>query len=264
MPGDRGDAVRALSRGIAVLKAINLRGTLTLTEIGELCAIPYATASRISQTLVAEGLIARDPGGKRFRATGLVRTLAQGFQGSGRLATAGRPHILSLTRKIGWPVSITTRIGPDMVVQDSSHSHTTMAFSCPDPGYSLPVLECASGIAHLCSLPEEQFQDILAGLRVIDTPHLRHALERLSEGDLRAQVRAHGFATRSNVPFTRHPGRTSAIAVPLFDKGRAAGAVTLIYFASALRMAEAVNRFLPDLRDAVSAIEHDLDALPEP
>ncbi|MET0248754.1 MAG: helix-turn-helix domain-containing protein, partial [Sphingobium sp.] len=121
MSRDRGDSVRALSRGIAVLKAVNLHGTLTLTQIGEICAIPYATASRIAQTLVAEGLIARDPGGKRFRATGLTRTLAQGYQGSGRLVTASRPHIIALTRKIGWPVSVTTRIGPDMVVQDSSH-----------------------------------------------------------------------------------------------------------------------------------------------
>lgn len=262
MSADRGDSVRALSRGIAVLKAVNLHGTLTLTQIGEICAIPYATASRIAQTLVAEGMIARDPGGKRFRATGLVRTLAQGYQGSGRLVTAARPHIIALTRKIGWPVSVTTRIGPDMVVQDSSHAHTTMAFSSPDPGYSLPMLECAAGIAHLCSLPDQQFADILAGLRVIDMPHLRHALDRLGEGDLRAQVRAHGFATRSNVPFTRHPGKTSAIAVPLFDRGEAAGALTLIYFASAMRMAEAVNRLLPDLKAAASAIEHSLDELP--
>src|SRR3546814_1771371 len=82
----------------------------------------------------------------RYRATGLVRALAQGFQGSGRLATAARPHILDLTRRIGWPVSITTRIGPDMVVEVSTHDHTTMAFSSPDPGYSLPILECAAGL----------------------------------------------------------------------------------------------------------------------
>src|SRR3546814_4974353 len=102
-----------------------------------------------SSDLVFVGLIARDPGRKRYRATGLVRALAQGFQGSGRLATAARPHILDLTRRIGWPVSITTRIGPDMVVEVSTHDHTTMAFSSPDPGYSLPILECAAGIAYL-------------------------------------------------------------------------------------------------------------------
>ncbi|WP_234149277.1 helix-turn-helix domain-containing protein [Sphingobium sufflavum] len=259
---DKGGSIRALSRGIAVLKAVNRNGTMTITEICESCDIAYATASRIAQTLATEGLIARDPGGKRFRATGLVRTLAQGYQGSGRLVLAARPHIIALTRRIGWPVSITTRIGPDMVVQDSSHSHTTMVFSSPDPGYSLPMLECAAGIAYLCSLPEEQFQDIVSGLRLIDMRHLRHALDRLAEGDLRAQVRALGYATRSNVPFTRHPGKTSGIALPLFDRGQPAGAITLIYFASALRMAEAVNRFLPELKAAASAVEHDLDQLP--
>ena len=259
---DRDGAIRSLSRGIAVLKAVNLNGTMTLMEICESCAIPYATASRIAQTLVAEGLIARDPGGKRYRATGLVRALAQGYQGSGRLAMAARPHIIALTRKIGWPVSVTTRIGPDMVVQDSTHSHTTMAFSSPDPGYSLPILECSAGIAFLSSLPEEQFQHIHAGLRALGMPHLRHALDRIAESDLRAQVRAHGFATRSNVPYTRHPGRTSGIAVPLFDGGGVAGAMTVIYFASAMRMAEAVHRLLPDLRATAVAIEASLAELP--
>src|SRR3546814_11093154 len=81
---DRGIPIRSLSRGIAVLKAINLNGSMTIMEICEACAMPYATTSRIVQTLVFEGLIARDPGRKRYRATGLVRALAQGFQGSGR------------------------------------------------------------------------------------------------------------------------------------------------------------------------------------
>src|SRR3546814_19773309 len=79
---DRGIPIRSLSRGIAVLKAINLNGSMTIMEICEACAMPYATTSRIVQTLVFEGLIARDPGRKRYRATGLVRALAQGFQRS--------------------------------------------------------------------------------------------------------------------------------------------------------------------------------------
>jgi IclR family mhp operon transcriptional activator len=261
---DRGVPIRSLSRGIAVLKAINLNGSMTIMEICDTCAMPYATSSRIVQTLVFEGLIARDPGRKCYRATGLVRALAQGFQGSGRLATAARPHILDLTRRIGWPVSITTRIGPNMVVEESTHDHTTMAFSSPDPGYSLPVLECAAGIAYLSSLPEAQFQDVIAGLRAADLPNSKHVLDLITQDDLRRQVRAHGFATRSNVPFTRHPGRTSGIALPIFDGGEVIGAMTVIYFASAMRMAEAVNRLIPDLRRTARAIETSLLELPRP
>src|SRR3546814_19270169 len=113
----------------------------------------YATTSRIVQPRVYEGLNACEPGRNVYRACGLVRRLAQGFQGSGRLATAARPHILDLTRRIGWPVSITTRIGPDMVVEVSTQDHTNMAFSSPDPVYSLPILECAAGTAYPYNLP---------------------------------------------------------------------------------------------------------------
>jgi len=237
-------------------------GAMTLMEICESCAMPYATTSRIVQTLVAEGLIAREAGRKQYRATGLVRALAQGFEGSGRLATAARPHILDFTRRLGWPVSITTRIGPNMVVEDSSHHHTTMAFSSPDPGYSLPVLECAAGLAYLSSLAEAKFQDIAAGLRAMDLTDAKYALDLLVNGDLRQQIRAHGFATRANVPYTRHPGKTSGIAMPVFDHGEAAGAMTVIYFASAMRTAEAANRLAPDMRATVRAIEDSLAALP--
>lgn len=258
---DRGVPIRSLSRGIAVLKAINRMGAMSLMEICEYCAMPYATTSRIVQTLVAEGLIAREPGRKQYRATGLVRALAQGFEGSGRLATAARQHILELTRRIGWPVSVTVRIGPNMVVEDSSHHHTTMTFSSPDPGYSLPVLECAAGLAYLSSLDEPKFRDIVAGLRAMELPDAKYALDLMVEGDLRAQIRAHGFATRANVPYTRHPGKTSGIAMPVFDRGEATGAMTVIYFASAMRTAEAANRLVPEMRATVAAIEASLAAL---
>src|SRR3546814_15753271 len=89
----------------------------------------------------------------------------------------------------------------------------------------------------------------------MELPNSRHALDLIAHGDLRQQVRAHGFATRSNVPYTRHPGRTSGIALPLFDGGEPIGAMTVIYFATAMRMAEAVNRLLPDMRDTARAIE---------
>src|SRR3546814_20575014 len=105
-----------------------------------------------------------------------------------------------------------------------------MAFSSPDPGYSLPILECAAGIAYLGSLPEAQFQDVIAGLRAMALPNSRHALDLIAHGDLRQQVRAHGFATRSNVPYTHHPGRTSGIALHRVDGGRPTGAVTVIKF----------------------------------
>src|SRR3546814_13051425 len=92
---DRGIPIRSLSRGIAVLKAINLNGSMTIMEICEACAMPYATTSRIVQTLVFEGLIARDPGRKRYRATGLIPPPAQGLTGSRRPAPARRPPLLS-------------------------------------------------------------------------------------------------------------------------------------------------------------------------
>jgi len=56
---ERGVPVRAISRAIAVLTAINRGGSVTLMEISRSAEVPYATAYRIVQTLMHEGLATR-------------------------------------------------------------------------------------------------------------------------------------------------------------------------------------------------------------
>ncbi|WP_375194331.1 hypothetical protein [Sphingobium sp.] len=64
------------------------------------------------------------------------------------------------------------------------------------------------------------------------------------------------YATASSIAQTlvsegliaRDPGKMAGIALPLSDQEQVTGAITPSYFASAMRMAEAVNRRLPDLR----------------
>jgi molybdenum-dependent DNA-binding transcriptional regulator ModE len=62
---ERDGNVRAISRGLAVLQAVNRGGSVTMMEICRTAQIPYPTACRIVQTLMDEGMIEREPARKR-------------------------------------------------------------------------------------------------------------------------------------------------------------------------------------------------------
>lgn len=252
--------MRSLSRGLAVLKIINQHGSMSLMDISRTCDMPYPTASRIVQTLVLEGLIERDLRKKWYRATGLVRALAQGYREKARVADIALPLIENLTQKIGWPVTIATRVGPNMVVETSTHRMTSMCYYDPEPGFSLPMLECSAGLAYLSFISDEKFDSLMATLRLLEADKPEYIVDLLTEGSLRHQIRAHGFATQANVQPTPQPGKTSSISLPLFAGGAVVATMTVTFFAASMRMAEAVSRHIADLRQTAAEIEKALTA----
>jgi IclR family transcriptional regulator, mhp operon transcriptional activator len=255
---EKGVPIRSLTRGIAVLQAVNRGGSLSMMEIARASAVPYPTACRIVQTLLFEGLIEQEPVRKRYRPTGLVQTLAHGFQGHAEIVQTARPYIVELTRQLLWPISLATHVGPNMVIRDSTHALTTLTFNDYFPGFSLPILDCASGLVYLAYMPEEERASILASLKRLPERVPIHTLRMIEEEGLLETIRHQGFATRGNNHFTRNPGKTSSIAVPIFEHGHVAGAMTLAFFSSAMRMDHAIAQFADPLREVALSISAEL------
>ena len=204
-------------------------------------SVPYPTACRIVQTLILEGLIEQEPARKRYRATALVQSLAHGYQSENELVGISRPHIREITRQIGWPVSITTKVGSRMVVLDSTHAETSLTFERYYPGFTLPLLGCASGRLCLAHMEPEERENVLRWRAVGDDGNGEALLETTES--LNA-ICEQGYAT---LGWNRHnltPGKTSSIAVPIFQNGRFVSALTLIYFAAAMRQDHAIERYL--------------------
>ena len=109
--------------------------SLSLMDIARAVDLPYPTAFRIIQTLIHEGLIECEPTRKHYRVTELVQSLSLGYQDGGKLVSAARPHIVELTRRFSWPVSVVTHVGQSMVVRDSTHTLTSLTFFNYSPGY---------------------------------------------------------------------------------------------------------------------------------
>jgi IclR family mhp operon transcriptional activator len=258
---ERSVPIRSVSRSIAVLQAINRGDWLTVMEISKAVDLPYPTTFRIIQTLMHEGLVVCEAGSKRYRVTALVQSLALGYADRGSLIEVARPRMVALTQKHAWPVSLTTHVGRSMIVRDSTHTLSSLTFCNYAPGYSLPLLECASGHAFLAHLSDDERLGLLAGLEAYErrTPLLdMFKTERLVQN-----IRDNGYATWERNPHTQFPGKTSSIAVPVFEQGEVVATLTLVFFASAIPMAEAVRRYAEDMKATAREITALLEAGPQ-
>ncbi len=251
---EKGVPIRSISRCVSVLQAINRSGSLSMMEIAQSSSVPYPTACRIVQTLLFEGLIEKEPARKRYRPTALVQSLSHGFQEHDRLVTLSREHIVNLTRNVNWPISLATRVGSVMVIRDSTHALTSMTFNNYFPGYTLPILECASGRVFLAHTDEATRKGILDALIPPTDPTAAMRYKMAKTGDLFQDIRTNGYATTLKNRFTATPGKTSSIAVPVFDGDVIVGALVLIYFSSAIKMTDAVKKYLEDLQSTARAI----------
>ena len=254
---EKGVPIRSVSRTIAALKAINRHGSLSMMEVSRASEVPYPTACRIVQTLLYEGLIELEPARKRYRPTAMVQSLAHGFQHDSRLVEVARPHIVELTRKVGWPVSIAIRVGRNMMLRDSTHANTSLTFEQYYPGFTLPILDSASGKLSMAFTAEEERATLLKWLRVAQEVDLDYLTSAEAGLDVE-RIRTQGYAVQGRNHYNLTPGKTSSIAVPIFLNGKFEAAMTLVFFVNAMKLDAALEAYLPDLKAAAAAISFEL------
>jgi IclR family mhp operon transcriptional activator len=255
---EKGVPIRSVSRALVALQAINRCGSLSLMEIARATGVPYPTAHRLVQTLLYQGFIECEPSRKRYRCTALVLSLAVGFQHEDRLVEAARPHILGLTRRLGWPVSISTRVGKVMMLRDTTHATTSLTFDNYYAGFTLPILECASGKLLMAYSSAKERKSILQSVRMSPEDMNPQMLALAEGGVIFDEIRRNGYATQGKNRYTVTPGKTSSIAVPILRDGKIMAAMTLIFFAKAMKIEDAVVAYLEDMRRTAADIMTDL------
>ena len=228
-----------------------------MMEIAKSASVPYPTACRIVQTLLYEGLIEQEPSRKRYRPTALVQTLATGFQHEDELVHVARPHIVELTRKVGWPVSIAVRVGRNMMLRDSTHSNSSLTFEHYYPGFTLPILDSASGKVSMAYASEEEREMILRFMRVSQDIDLNYLATAETSLDVE-RIRRDGYAVQGRNHFNLTPGKTSSIAVPIFKNGQFEAAMTMVFFVAAMSIETALSRYFTEIQDTAARISHDL------
>lgn len=260
---EKGVPIRSVSRSLKVLQVINRLGSMSMMDIARASRIPYPTACRIVQTLMHEGIMEREHSRKHYRLTSMVKTLANGFQDTDRLVEIARPHVQGFTRATYWPILVTTRVGSEMMVRDTTQAMTSLTFTTYPPGHTLPLLESASGRAYMAFAGRAEREVILEGLAESGQDYDPHSFALFRSGAMVEDIRKLGLASSSNNTFGSHPGKTSSLAVPLFREDAVCGTVTMIYFSNAMKPAVAVERFGAMLKDTADEIGREL-LCPEP
>ncbi len=247
-------SIRSIKRGLSVLQAINRSGSMRLMDISFATNLPYPTVCRIVETLVDAGMIEREESVRKYRPTALVQTLSVGYQEDHALVMRARPHIVALCKKVNWPITVATRVGNTMMIRDSTHRLTTLTFSNYAPGYTLPLLECSVGKAYVAYCDNEERDNIIAGLKKINTEENNRAHSILEDGFLVNRIIEDGYATHEYNQYTESPGKTSSLGVPIFVNGRLAGALGLIFFSSSMSVRDAARDFVDEMKHSAELI----------
>lgn len=258
MDGHRNDPIPTNLRLLLVLEEVARAGEpVTPTAVNEALGLPKPTIHRLFSTLVEEGFLQRDIGGRAYLPGPRLRGLAGGVLSTSRLRAARRAVLSRLSNDIGETCNISLPDGEMMVYLERIETAWPLRIQLPT-GTRVPFYCTASGKLFLSTMSERELARYLSVTK----------LERLAPGtyvdpaELEAAVhrtRARGYGTDRGEFM---PGMI-AVAVPINDpNGRLLATLSVHAPTQRLDLDGAVAH-LPLLRAAaaeIASLVHDEEA----
>ncbi|MBR1166783.1 DNA-binding transcriptional regulator [Bradyrhizobium sp. DASA03005] len=245
------EGVRAFKRGLDVLQEVNRSGGIRAGDVARALDLPRPTVYRLLETLEELGYIARSASDDRFRVTRRALSLGDGYDPGVVICQAAAPYLADLSKKLVWPVDLSTYENAAMVVQETTHSRSPLSIDRGMIGKRLPMLRTSAGRAYLAACPARERDLIINHLRRIDEVDDRPFLDQGRLDRMIAETAARGYAIRSEGEYNP---KTASIAVAIVRDGAVFGCISIIWIRSALGIDEAVAQFANQLLDTASAI----------
>ena len=249
--------IRAVSRALAVLAALNRHGSATALQLARDSGVPRATVYRVLQTLTEDGYVARGGAGESFRLRLKVRTLAEGFEDEQWISGVAAPVLAALTRRILWPCDVVTLEGTRMVIRETTHRTAPLSIDRGMVGTALPLLASSAGLAYLAFAPEAERTALLRLLADSEEPADAVARSPAAVGRLLAATRRRGCGLRQGGALWPHTG---SVALPIRHGARVIGCANVVWMSRVMSQQDGLQRCLPPLREAVADIEARLAA----
>ena len=206
-PG-RSASNRSLLRGADILRAFKPGSDLLGNgEIAERTGLSNSTVSRLTQTMVAAGLLQQDRSRRAYRLAPLVLSLAHAMRTGSLVLTAAAPHMRALAEKERINVGLACPDRDEMVYMESIRYARRVALRSVVSGQRVPMELTSLGNAYLSTISMERrkvLDAIFARRSGRQWPIVRSAIEQAI-----TSVAQRGFCSASWQP------EVVALAAPL-------------------------------------------------
>ncbi len=247
--------VQGLSRGLSILHAINLSadGWASIAELSATTGLHRTTVRRLLETLQAEGYVRRSVSDDSYRLNQKIRQLSDGFTDDEWISEVANPVLGELLQKVVWPSDLCTLDGDSMLVRETTHRFSPLSFHRAMIRQRMPVLHTSAGRAYLAWCSAEERQQILQLLVAGNDEQANFARNRVLVDQMLEKVRRQGYATNDGE--WNQQIKIAAIAVPIRHNGHVLASINVVFLKKAMSLAEAVERYLPELNSAVGKIQ---------
>jgi IclR family mhp operon transcriptional activator len=242
--------VSALERGLSVLEVVSQLGRARVTDLREETGLDKATIIRMLETFIHLGYVEKRADDTTYAITGRTVALGRGFQAQTRLAELVNPAIQAFRSDIGWPSDFAVPDGLEMSIVETGGAENSLISHRP-AGYRPDLLVASLGLAYFafCDDAEQQrlLEKIAAGAPPVEARKLLDDPAKLTR--LFKRVRTTGYAN-SDPDYVRRFGSETIwpMAVPVTDRRRVYGSVSLFIVKSSVSEKEAVAKYLAPLQ----------------
>jgi len=254
-------SIRALERGLLVLRHLQEKRGATLHDLHLQLQLPKATLLRLLRTLEENGFAWRGLSDGRYHAGQVMKLLGDRTGSLDLLAEVAGPILDELVATVQWPSDLSIRNGTSMELCETSRLRSHFMVNCLSTGFRINMVLSAPGRAYLAFCPEKERATILRQLRRKSDPgYMRmggHAdIERMLEA-----THERGYSIR-DLQWGGHFSETkaqyddglAAIAVPILVKNRVVGCVNIVWIARVAKVDVIVKKHIVDLQKAAGLI----------
>ncbi|MCB1755561.1 MAG: DNA-binding transcriptional activator MhpR [Gammaproteobacteria bacterium] len=246
--------VRGLARGLTLLNTLNrLPVGATPAHLAELTGIHRTTVRRLLETLIEEGYVHHSVSDGSYRLARRVRELSDGFCDEHWISSIAAPLLMELLQEVIWPTDLCTLDVDAMLVRETTHRFSRLSFHRSMVGRRLPLLQTAIGLAYLAFCPAKERQELIQLLESRDDREGEIARDKKTLNDLIMRTQRKGYA--ENYMRWHQEKRIASIALPIYLGGRVSASLNVIYFAEAMSIEQAAEKYLPAMRRTTRGIE---------